>query len=58
MIDKNNTVLNIGDRVVDLKGRVGEVVEVQGAQAVKFEHEGKTRYTFAFKIVSAQIELI
>ena len=58
MIDKNGIELVLGDKVKDVQGRHGEMVNMSGVNAIKFEHKGQIRYAFPEKIISAQIEKV
>jgi len=57
--DKHGKELKQGDTVKDAKGRIGEVADVRGSIAIVFtDKNGKQRYTFAFRVVSEEIEKV
>ena len=56
MLDKNGIELVVGDKVRDIQGREGDMVNVSGITAIKFEHRGEIRYAFPEKLISSQIE--
>ena len=58
MLDKNGIELVVGDKVRDIQGREGDMVNVSGTTAVRFTYKDEIRYTFLHKLVSSQIEKI
>ena len=58
MIDKNGIELVVGDKVKDMHGLTGEMVNVSGVEALKFEHKGKILYSFEHKIVPSEIQKV
>ena len=55
MVDKNGVELQLNDKVTDVHGRSGTLVNVNGCQAIMFENEGKVQYAFAARIIENQI---
>ena len=58
MRDKNGTEVKIGDRVVDVHGNVGEMCNITGVPAIRFDHDGQEKYAFPHKIVESEIEIV
>ena len=58
MVDKNGNTVELGMKVIDIHGNVGEMVNVSGIKAVRFEHKGNTHYAFPHKVIENQIEIM
>ena len=56
MRDKHGVEVVLGDRVRDVQGREGEMVNLSGTIAIKFEHKNEIRYAFLHNIIESQIE--
>ena len=58
MVDKNGNTVELGMKVIDIHGNVGEMVNVSGTDAIKFEHKGNTHYAFPHRVIESQIEIM
>jgi hypothetical protein len=55
MKDKNETTINLGDKVTDTHSNEGVMVNISGVPAIKFTYRGKEQYSFAEKMVESEL---
>ena len=58
MVDKNGRTIELGMKVIDIHGNIGEMVNVSGACAIKFDHKGQEHYAFPHRVIESQIEIM
>ena len=58
MVDKNGNKVELGMKVIDIHGNTGEMVNVSGVKAIKFEHKGVISYAFPHRVIESQIEIV